>query len=176
MHKPSGKSPSNIYLLLLQIYLNPRRTTKSFEKRITNLLTPQKSTISRVSSKSLLKTRSRGSKKIAAIEVAEETKASLSSNDSGRSDADADEFTEEGDTSIMHDEVLDLLSRRWDRINGAQALKLLPRETKLQVLLRILSSKNPFHVFTFFKESKAWNCHNISLKPDLMQTTVDLAC
>ncbi|KAK7250872.1 hypothetical protein RIF29_33608 [Crotalaria pallida] len=137
-HKPSGKSPSNIYLLLLQIYLNPRRTTKSFEKKITNLLSPQKLTISRGSSKSLLKTRSRGSKKIAAIEVAEDTKTSLSSIDSGRSDTDADEFTEEGGTSIMHDEVLDLLSRRWDRINGAQALKLLPRETKLQNLIPFL--------------------------------------
>ncbi|KAF1874347.1 hypothetical protein Lal_00008552 [Lupinus albus] len=137
MLKPSGKSPSNIYLLLLQIYMNPQRTTKSLEKRITNLLTPQKSTISRViSSKKLLKTRSRGSKKIAAIEFAEDTKASLSSTDSGKSDAD--EFNEEGGTSIMHDEVLDLLSRRWDRINGAQALKLLPRETKLQNLIPFL--------------------------------------
>lgn len=55
------------------------------------------------------------------------------SSDSGKSDADTDEFAEEGGTSIMLDEALDLLSRRWDRINGAQALKLLPRETKLQV-------------------------------------------
>lgn len=133
MHKPSVKSPSNIYQMLLQIYLNPRRTTKNYEKRITNILSPRNTTIPKVSSKTLLKTRSRGSKKIAAIEVAEDTKASLSRTDSGRSDADTDEFTEEGGTSIMLDEALDLLSRRWDRINGAQALKLLPKETKLQV-------------------------------------------
>ncbi|XP_061336460.1 vacuolar sorting protein 39-like, partial [Gastrolobium bilobum] len=138
MHKPSVKSPSNIYLMLLQIYLNPRGTTKSYEKRIKNLLSPQITTISKVSSKTLLKTRSRGSKKIASIEVAEDTKSSLSSTDSGRSDTDGDEFTEEGGTSIMLDEVLDLLSRRWDRINGAQALKLLPKETKLQNLLLFL--------------------------------------
>lgn len=113
--------------------MNPRRTTKNYEKRITNLLSPRSKSLQKVvSSKTLLKTRSRGSKKIAAIEVAEDTKASLSS-DSGRSDADTDEFAEEGDTSIMLDEALDLLSRRWDRINGSQALKLLPRETKLQV-------------------------------------------
>lgn len=59
---------------------------------------------------------------------------SLSSTDSSRSDGDADDFTEEGGSTIMLDEVLDLLSRRWDRINGAQALKLLPKETKLQVI------------------------------------------
>lgn len=35
---------------------------------------------------------------------------------------------------MMLDEVLDLLGQRWDRIHGAQALKLLPKETKLQVL------------------------------------------
>ena len=121
--------------MLLQIYLNPRRTTKSFEKRITNLLSPKNPTITRVSSK-LSRTRSRGSKKIAAIEIAEDIKASLSRTDSGKSDADEEEFIKEGDTSIMLDEVLDLLSRRWDRINGSQALKLLPRETKLQVQLR----------------------------------------
>lgn len=34
----------------------------------------------------------------------------------------------------MLDEILDLLGQRWDRIHGAQALKLLPKETKLQVL------------------------------------------
>lgn len=77
--------------------------------------------------------RGRGSKKIASIEGAEDTKVILSSTDSGRSDGDQEEFNEEISTTIMLDEVLDLLSRRWDRINGAQALKLLPRETKLQV-------------------------------------------
>ncbi|XP_004509258.1 vacuolar sorting protein 39-like isoform X2 [Cicer arietinum] len=136
-HQHSVKSPSNIYLMLLQIYLNPRRTTDNYEKRISNLLSPQNKPIRMVSSKSLLRTRSRGSKKIAAIEFAEDTRAGLSS-DSGRSDADTDEFTEEGSTSIMLDEALDLLSRRWDRINGAEALKLLPKETKLQNLLPFL--------------------------------------
>ncbi|XP_057434898.1 vacuolar sorting protein 39-like [Lotus japonicus] len=136
-HKPSVTSPSNIYLMLLQIYLNPRRTTKNYEKRITNLLSPRSTTLPRANSKILLKTRSRGSKKIASIDVAEDIKASLSSTDSSKSDADTDEFPE-GGTSIMLDEAIDLLSRRWDRINGAQALKLLPKETKLQNLLSFL--------------------------------------
>ncbi|AET03930.2 vacuolar sorting protein 39 [Medicago truncatula] len=136
-HKSSVKSLSNIYLMLLQIYLNPRRTTKNYEKKISNLLSPRNKSIRKVTSKSLSRTMSRGSKKIAAIEIAEDAKASQSS-DSGRSDADTEEFTEEECTSIMLDEALDLLSRRWDRINGAQALKLLPKETKLQNLLPIL--------------------------------------
>jgi len=133
MRQPSAKYSSNIYLVLLQIYLNPRRTTAGFEKRITNLLSPQNKTIPKLTSTPSMRSRARGSKKIAAIEGAEDTKVSLSSTDSGRSDGDADEYSEGGSTTIMLDEVLDLLSRRWDRINGAQALKLLPKETKLQV-------------------------------------------
>ncbi|XP_058766537.1 vacuolar sorting protein 39-like [Vicia villosa] len=136
-HKASAKSTSNIYLMLLQIYLNPRKTTKNYEKKISNILSPRSKSLRKVRSKSFSKTRSLGSRKIAAIEVAEDTKTSQSS-DSGRSDVDTDEFIEEGDTSIMLDEALDLLSRRWDRINGAQALKLLPKETKLQNMLPFL--------------------------------------
>ncbi|XP_057449390.1 vacuolar sorting protein 39 isoform X3 [Lotus japonicus] len=132
-HQPSVKSSSNIYLLLLQIYLNPRRTTARFEERITNLLSPQNTNLPKVSSATSAKSKGgRGTKKVAEIEGAEDTKVSLSSTDSSRSDGDADEFVEGGST-IMFTEVLDLLSRRWDRINGAQALKLLPKETKLQV-------------------------------------------
>lgn len=137
MHQPSLKKSSNIYLLLMQIYLNPRKTTASFEMRITNLLSPQNTAISRGSAPSVKSKGGRGSKKIAEIEGAEDTKVSLSSTDSSKSDGDADEFNE-GDSTIMLDEVLDLLSRRWDRINGAQALKLLPRETKLQDLQSFL--------------------------------------
>ena len=73
-------------------------------------------------------------KKIAEIEVAEDTRISPSGTDSGRSEGDGDESNEEAGP-IMIDEVLDLLGRKWYRINGAQALKLLPRDTKLQVLI-----------------------------------------
>lgn len=65
-------------------------------------------------------------------------RVNLSGTDSSRSDGDADESSEEGGSTIMLDEVLDLLSQRWDRINGAQALKLLPRETKLQVSILLM--------------------------------------
>lgn len=141
MAQPSAKSSGNIYLTLLQIYLNPRRTTKNFEKRITNLVSPQNIGIPRVGSATSVKSKGgRAAKKIAAIEGAEDIRVSPSSTDSGRSDGDADESSEEGGTNIMLDEVLDLLSRRWDRLNGAQALKLLPRETKLQVLIIFINN------------------------------------
>ncbi|EEF40866.1 conserved hypothetical protein [Ricinus communis] len=135
----SAKSSANIYLTLLQIYLNPQKTIKNFEKRIINIVSSQNISIPKVSSGASVKSKGgRGAKKIAAIEGAEDMRVSLGSTDSGRSDGDADEFSEEGGSMIMLDEVLDLLSRRWDRINGAQALKLLPKETKLQNLLPFL--------------------------------------
>jgi hypothetical protein len=139
VHQPSFKSSSNIYLTLLQIYLNPRRTTKNFEKRITNLVSPPNTSIPKVSSWTSVKAKAgRGNKKIASIEGAEDMRVNLSGTDSSRSDGDADESSEEGGSTIMLDEVLDLLSQRWDRINGAQALKLLPRETKLQVSILLM--------------------------------------
>ncbi|KAF8406433.1 hypothetical protein HHK36_008520 [Tetracentron sinense] len=135
-HQPSSKSYSNIYLTLLQIYLNPRRTTREFEKQITNIISSQNIGIQKIS---LAKAKGgRMAKKIAEIEGADDIRVSPSSTDSGRSDGDGEEPSEEGGSTIMLDEVLDLLSRRWDRINGAQALKFLPRETKLQNLLPFL--------------------------------------
>ncbi|KAK4778126.1 hypothetical protein SAY87_018313 [Trapa incisa] len=135
----AGKSSGNIYLSLLQIYLNPRKTTKNFEKRISNLVSYPSNNLSKVSSGSSVKAKvSRAIKKIAAIEGAEDMKMIASGTDSGRSDGDGDEPCEEGGSNIMLDEVLDLLSKRWDRINGAQALRLLPKETKLQNLLPFL--------------------------------------
>lgn len=140
-HQPSSKSHANIYLTLLQIYLNPRRATKEFEKRIENPVSYQNTGNQKFAH---VKVKSgRISKKIAAIEGAEDTRISPSGTDSGRSEGDGDEPNEEGGP-IMIDEVLDLLGRKWDRINGAQALKLLPRETKLQVLIS-LNFKESYH-------------------------------
>ncbi|KAG5028891.1 hypothetical protein JHK87_012405 [Glycine soja] len=113
------------------------RTIAGFENRIKNLLSPQNKTIPKLTPTPSIKSRGRGLKKIVAIEGAKDTKVSLSSTDNGRSHGDADEYNEGGST-IMLDEVVDLLSRRWDRINGAQALKLLPKETKLQDLFSFL--------------------------------------
>ncbi|EPS67833.1 hypothetical protein M569_06937, partial [Genlisea aurea] len=136
----SVRSYSGIYLTLLQIYLNPRKTTKNLEKRVISI-SPDWSPagvqkVGVLTSKSRLL---RSSKKIAEIEGAEETRISQNgAEDSGKSDADVDEIMEEEASGIMLDKVVDLLSKRWDRINGAQTLRLLPRETKLKNLVPFL--------------------------------------
>lgn len=136
LHQHPLKSHSNIYLTLLQIYLNPRRTTKNFENRINNIVLSQTTGLAKVGLTTSHKGKG-GRKKVAEIEGAEDSRYSHSGTDSGRSDAELDDPME-GGSDIMLDEILDLLSRRWERINGAQALKLLPRETKLQNLLPFL--------------------------------------
>ncbi|XP_009409101.2 vacuolar sorting protein 39 [Musa acuminata AAA Group] len=136
LHQPS-RSYANIYLTLLQIYLNPRRAIKELEQRTENsfAVVPQSTGVQK---SGFIKVKGgRQSKKIAEIEGADDMRSSLSSTDSGRSDGDADEMTDEGD-SIMLSQALDLLSQRWDRINGAQALRILPRDIKLQDLLPFL--------------------------------------
>lgn len=99
-----------------------------------NLVPPQSST-TRISAKAR---GARGVRKIASIEGAEDFRISPSGTDSSRSDGDAEEPNDEAVSSTMLDQVVDILSQRWDRINGAQALKLLPRETKLKVFLKFL--------------------------------------
>lgn len=134
-HQSSSKSVSNIYLTLLQIYLNPQKATKEFEQQINNLVSRQS-----IGSQKVAHVKVKGGrvvKKIAEIEGAEDTRISASGTDSGRSEGDGDEPHEEGGPIII-EEALDLLGRRWDRINGAQALKLLPRETKLENLVPFL--------------------------------------
>ncbi|XAR57901.1 hypothetical protein NMG60_11026193 [Bertholletia excelsa] len=171
LHQQSAKSNSNIYLTLLQIYLNPRRTTKNFEKRITNLVSTPNSSVPRVGLGASAKTKgSRSFRKIAEIEGAEDVRISPSGTDSGRSDGDADDIDEEAGSTIMLDEVLDLLSKRWDRINGAQALKLLPRETKLQNLLPFLGpllrkSSEAYRNFSVIKSLR--ESENLQVKDEL---------
>ncbi|XP_057542149.1 vacuolar sorting protein 39 [Amaranthus tricolor] len=136
--QPLGKFHSNIYLTLLQIYLNPKRTTRNFERRINNLVSTPNAENKRVSSSTSTRNKGgRSARKIAEIGV-EDSRFSPSSTDSVKSDGDADELSSEEGSNIMLDEALDLLSRRWERINGAQALKLLPKETKLKDLLSFL--------------------------------------
>lgn len=169
--QPPAKSSGNIYLTLLQIYLNPQKTTKNFEKRITNLVSSPNASIPKISSATSFKGKG-GRKKIASIEGAEDMRISPSNTDSSRSDGDADaeESNEEGASSIMLDQVLDLLSRRWDRINGAQALRLLPRETKLQNLLPFLGpllkkSSEAYRNFSVIKSLR--QSENLQMKDEL---------
>ncbi|XP_042020623.1 vacuolar sorting protein 39-like [Salvia splendens] len=167
----SGKSHGNIYLILLQIYLNPQRTTKNFEKRITSLTSNRSSAFHKVVHVAV-KNKGRLSKKIAQIEGAAETRISQSGTDSGKSDYDTDDANdnEEGTSTIMLDKVLDLLGQRWDRINGAQALRLLPRETKLKNLLPFLGpllrkSSEVYRNFSVIKSLR--ESENLQVKEDL---------
>ncbi|KAJ8532273.1 hypothetical protein K7X08_012196 [Anisodus acutangulus] len=166
----SAKSYGNIYLTLLQIYLNPTKTTKSFEKKITNLVSSQSPGIPKVGSGTTAKVKGGRFKKIAEIEGAEDTRFSQSGTDSGRSDGDTEDAAEEGGSTIMIDQVLDLLSRRWDRIHGAQALKLLPRDTKLQNLLPFLGpllrkSSEAYRNFLVIKSLR--ESENLQVKDEL---------
>ncbi|KAK6924357.1 Vacuolar sorting protein 39/Transforming growth factor beta receptor-associated domain 2 [Dillenia turbinata] len=97
----SVRSNSNIYLTLLQIYLNPRKRTKDFEKRINNIVSSQNSASPKVGSAGWGKARGRLTKKIAAIEGAEDMKISSSSAGSGRSDAEETSEEAEGGTESM---------------------------------------------------------------------------
>ncbi|XP_027116271.2 vacuolar sorting protein 39-like isoform X2 [Coffea arabica] len=171
LNQQSGK-PYGIYLTLLQIYLNPQKTIKNFEKRISNLVVSQSPGIPKIGPGPLAKTKGRASKKIAAIEGAEDSRISPSSTDSGRSDGDADDAVEEGASTIMLDQVLDLLSRRWDRMHGAQALKLLPKETKLQNLLPFLGpllrkSSEAYRNFSVIKSLR--ESENLQVKDELYE-------
>ncbi|EOX92571.1 hypothetical protein QUC31_003706 [Theobroma cacao] len=169
VRQPLVKSSSNIYLTLLQIYLNPQKTTKNFEKRITNLVSSPNTSTPKFGSAASIKAKG-GRKKIASIEGAEDMRISPGNTDSGRSDGDAEESSEEGGSAIMLDQVFDLLSRRWDRINGAQALKLLPRETKLQNLLPFLGpllkkSSEAYRNFSVIKSLR--QSENLQVKDEL---------
>ncbi|KAL4378998.1 hypothetical protein GQ457_02G014270 [Hibiscus cannabinus] len=171
VHQLPGKSSGNIYLTLLQIYLNPQKTTKYFEMRIASLALSPNASVPKVGS--AVSVKSKGRKKIASIEGAEDLRVSLSSTDSSRSDGDGDdveESSEEVGSTIMFNQVLDLLSRRWDRINGAQALKLLPRETKLQNLLPFLEpllrkSSEAYRNFSVIKSLR--QSENLQVKDEL---------
>lgn len=164
-----AKSYGNIYLTLLQIYLNPRKTTKNFEKRITDLISTQSPVVPKLGS-GTGRNKMRQSRKIAEIEGAVETRISPSGNDSGKSDGDTDDIVEEGTSTIMLDKVIDLLGRRWDRINGAQALRLLPRETKLKNLLPFLGpllrkSSEAYRNFSVIKSLR--ESENLQVKDEL---------
>ncbi|KAL3364334.1 hypothetical protein AABB24_013210 [Solanum stoloniferum] len=170
LQQHSAKSYGNIYLTLLQIYLNPMKTTKNFEKKITNLVSSQSPGIPKVGSGTPAKVKGGRFKKIAEIEGAEDTRFSPSGTDSGRSDGDTEDAAEEGDSTIMLDQVLDLLSKRWDRIHGAQALKLLPRDTKLQNLLPFLGpllrkSSEAYRNFSVIKSLR--ESENLQVKDEL---------
>ncbi|PWA87087.1 Citron-like protein [Artemisia annua] len=138
LNQQPGKTQGNIYLPLMQVYLNPRKKAKNVEKRITSLVSSPSSGNLKAGW-SAVKAKGKGlRRKIAEIEGAEDTRIRAYSSDGGRSDYDTDDVIDEGSSTIMLDEVLDVLIQRWDRVQGAKALRLLPKETKLQNLYPFL--------------------------------------
>lgn len=128
-------SKSNIYFNLLQIYLNPRKVEKEFEQ----IIIPVASQYPGIQKASATKLKGgRTGKKVVEIEGADDIRFIPSGTDSGRSDGDVDGDDVNHGGPIMLNEALELLSHRWDRINGAQTLRLLPRDTKLQDLVSFL--------------------------------------
>jgi len=140
LNQADQRASLNIYLTLLQVYLNPQKSTKEFDRTIATLTSFRGPVTQKIGFAH--KVKGHVAKKIAEIEGPEDPIQSLSSTDSapesGRSDGE--ESTEGGKSmeGMLLNEALNLLSRRWDRINGAQALRLLPSDTKLQQLLPFL--------------------------------------
>ncbi|XP_071701680.1 vacuolar sorting protein 39-like [Rutidosis leptorrhynchoides] len=168
LHQQPAKVTGNIYLTLLQIYLNPQKTTKNIEKRIDKLVSSPNNKVGWTS----LKGKGKGfGKKIADIEGAEDSRFIPSGTDSGKSDGDGDyDGDEETVSNIMLDDVLNVLSQRWDRVNGSQALKLLPKETKLQNLLPFLGpllkkTSEAHRNFSVIKSLR--ECGNLQAKDEL---------
>ncbi|KAF5791362.1 putative transcription factor WD40-like family [Helianthus annuus] len=132
------KAEGNIYLILLQVYLNPQRTSTKIEKRVKKLVSSPRSRDSKVGWSSI-KGKGRGlGKKIAEIEGAEDKRMKASSSDGGKSDFDDNDDIIEENSMVIPDEVLDVLRKRWDRIHGPKALRLMPKETNLQKLYPFL--------------------------------------
>ncbi|XP_023760714.1 vacuolar sorting protein 39 [Lactuca sativa] len=169
-HQQYGKAQGNIYLTLMQVYMNPRKTTKNIEKRITNLVTSS-STGNLKSAWSSVRGKGKGlGKKIVEIESAEDSRMKASSGESGRSDYDTDDVIEERSSTVMLDEVLDVLSQRWDRLHGAKTVRLLPKETKLQRLfpsLGPLMKKTSESCRNFQVIKSLRQCENLQVKDDL---------
>ncbi|GLJ18916.1 hypothetical protein SUGI_0338060 [Cryptomeria japonica] len=133
----------NIYLTLLQVYLNPQASKKEFDQTIAVLNSSKEPATYKIGSAQ--KAKGHKSKKVVEIiERIEDNRQSLSSTstdsapESGRSDGEESFEASTNVEGMMLDEALNLLSRRWDRINGAEALRLLPSDIKLQLLLPFL--------------------------------------
>lgn len=65
-----------------------------------------------------------------------------SSPENGRSESESEPLEQQStvsDQGIMLEEALGLLSQRWERMDGAQALRMLPSDTTLQVIRSLIA-------------------------------------
>ncbi|RZC64196.1 hypothetical protein C5167_025952 [Papaver somniferum] len=146
----ASKMSSNIYLTLLQIYLNPVRTTKEFENSIMNVDLPQSTGVNHKVGSTKAKV-GRIVKKIAQIDSAEDLRFSSSSVDSGRSDNEGDEPNQEG-APIMLDEALNLENRR-----NFSVIRSLRYNEDLQVKQELYDQRKA--VVKINSDSTCYLCH-----------------
>lgn len=128
------KDADNVYMTLLKVYLRAETAVRDLEK-FTNRLAPLQHSVNRPDGGDH-KGKGGVFKKISQIEGAEGGKfynSADNSVDCCRSDND-DVSTNSVHEGQMLDEALSLLSLRWDRMNCAQALRMIPSNTTLQVL------------------------------------------
>ncbi|KAH9313387.1 hypothetical protein KI387_028422 [Taxus chinensis] len=143
VHNPGQKTTLNIYLTLLQVYLNPQTSKNEFDQTIAVFNSSKEPATYKIGPAH--KAKGHMSKNVVEIiERIEDPRQSLSGtrNDSApeseRSDGEESFETVTSIEGNMLDEAINLLCRRWDRINGAEALRLLPSDIKLQLLLPFL--------------------------------------
>lgn len=148
--KPVEKGAINVYLTLLQVYLKPNAAVREYDRSVvsldfTNKFASQRTNIAH-------RTKGHVARKVAQIEGADDSRHYVSGEstaESGKSDGEDNlqynlnfgnekEKSDQGGEKVMLDEALDLLSSRWDCIDGAQALTLLPGDTKLERLYPFL--------------------------------------
>ncbi|KAH8942321.1 hypothetical protein BDL97_14G092800 [Sphagnum fallax] len=134
--QPKDPAAANIYLTLLDVYLKPQAAINEFDRSIASLA-PLRGFVNQ---RTNVTPRMKGTKKIAQIEegayYSGQSVSSESAVDSGRSEGEAETLEQQSTVSaegIMLEEALGLLSSRWERLDGAQALRMLPSDTKLQV-------------------------------------------
>ncbi|XP_024386372.1 vacuolar sorting protein 39 [Physcomitrium patens] len=139
--RPQPKDPAaaNIYLILLEVYLKPKAAIQEFDRSIASLA-PVRNTINQ---RTTAAPRAKGIKKIAQIEddVYFGGPSTDSTPENGRSESESEPLEHQStiaDEGIMLEEALTLLSKRWERMDCAQALRMLPSDTTLQKLITFL--------------------------------------
>ncbi|KAJ7282158.1 hypothetical protein O6H91_Y358400 [Diphasiastrum complanatum] len=138
---PVDQAVKDIYLILLEVYLKPQASIREFDRSIASLAVARSPANQKVGPAH--KVKGHVAKKIAQIEGADDRRQNFSSPDSAADSArsDNDEASDAGISvkDVMLKEALELLTRRWDCVDGARALQTLRPDTKLQDLLPFLA-------------------------------------
>ncbi|KAG0561985.1 hypothetical protein KC19_9G108400 [Ceratodon purpureus] len=136
---PKDPAAANIYLTLLEVYLKPKAAIQEFDRSIASLA-PVNNTVNQ---RATAAPRTRGARKIAQIEDGAYygSPSTDTTPENGRSESELEPLEQQStvsDQGIMLEEALGLLGKRWERMDGAQALRMLPSDTTLQSLISFL--------------------------------------